>query len=311
MRNALVALSAVLLSWAAPPPAMAWGFAAHQFIMRHAIDLLPPELKPFFTAHRDELVLRVTDPDLWRNVGWEDDPNHFMDFGVAEFGPYPFAALPREYGAAIEKFGMATIKKDGTLPWREAEEFGNLRRAFEGFKRQALYRSSDTVLFAAVAAHYIQDANQPFHATNNHDGQLTGQTGLHARFERDLIERFESRLVVHPAQAAPVTNPRDAAFEALLASYQLVDPLLAADRAASAGKDVYDDDYFEKFFVGARQILEQRLGDSITATVGVIVGAWEQAGKPVLTLKDVRPLQKVRKPSPQAVGMSFEAPRSR
>ncbi len=295
MRKALVGLLTVLLCSLAPSPAWAWGFAGHQFIMRRAIELLPPELKPFFTAHRDELVLRVTDPDLWRNVGWEDDPNHYMDLGVPEFGPFPFTALPREYGAAIEKFGMATLKRNGTLPWREAEEFGNLRRAFEGFKRQAPYASSDTVLFAAVASHYIEDAHQPLHATNNHDGQLTGQIGVHARFERDLIERFESRLTVHPAAGPPITNPRDAAFDALLASYQLVDPLLAADRAASAGKDVYDEGYFEKFFAGAGPILERRLGDSITATVGVIVGAWEQAGKPALSLKDARPLQKIRK----------------
>jgi hypothetical protein len=294
MRKALVGLLVVLCSLA-PSPAWAWGFAGHQFIMRRATELLPPELKPFFTAHRDELVLRVTDPDLWRNVGWEDDPNHYMDFGVPEFGPYPFIALPREYGAAIEKFGMATLKRNGTLPWREAEEFGNLRRAFEGFKRQSPYASSDAVLFAAVASHYIEDAYQPLHATNNHDGQLTGQIGVHARFERDLIERFESRLTVHPGPGLPVTNPRDAAFDALLASYQLVDPLLAADRAASAGKDVYDEDYFEKFFAGAGPILERRLGESITATVGVIVGAWEQAGKPALSLKDARPLQKIRK----------------
>ncbi len=295
MRKARVGLLAVLLYSLAPSPASAWGFAGHQLIMRRAIDLLPSELKPFFTAHRDELVLRVTDPDLWRNVGWEDDPNHYVDFGVPEFGPYPFTALPREYGAAIEKFGAATLKRNGTLPWREAEEFGNLRRAFEGFKRQAPYASSDTVLFAAVASHYIEDAHQPLHATNNHDGQLTGQIGVHARFERDLIERFESRLTVHPAPGLPITNPRDAAFDALLASYQLVDPLLAADRAASAGKDVYDEDYFEKFFAGAGPILERRLADSITATVGVIVGAWEQAGKPALSLKDARPLQKIRK----------------
>ena len=296
MRKALVVAVAVLLCSLAPSPAWAWGFAGHRFIMRRAIELLPPALQPFFTAHRDELVVRVVDPDLWRSVGWDDDPNHFVDFGVPEFGPDPFTALPREYGAAIEKFGMSTLKRDGTLPWREAEEFGNLRRGFESFKREAPYASSDTVLFAAVASHYMQDAYQPLHATNNHDGQLTGQFGLHARFERDLIERFESRLTVHPLPGTPITNPRDAAFDALLASYRLVDPLLAADRAASAGKDVYDEDYFEKFFAGAHAILEQRLAEAITATAGVIVGAWEQAGKPALPLKDPRPLQKVRKP---------------
>jgi len=296
MRKALVGSLAVLLCSLAPSPALAWGFAGHKFIMRHAIELLPPELKPFFTANRDELVLRVTDPDLWRTAGWDDDPNHFVDFGLPELGPYPFAALPREYDAAIEKFGTASLKRIGTLPWREAEESGNLRRAFESFAHQAPYATHNTVLFAAVASHYIEDANQPFHATNNHDGQLTGQTGLHARFETELIERFEPRLVVHPAPAAPIVNARDAAFDALLASHRLVDPLLAADRAASAGKDVYDDDYFEKFFAGAHVILEQRLADSITATVGVIVGAWEQAGRPAVPLKDARPPQKIKRP---------------
>jgi hypothetical protein len=151
------------------------------------------------------------------------------------------------------------------------------------------------VLFAAVAGHYIQDAHQPLHATNNFDGQLTGQTGLHARFERDVIERFESRLTVHPAAPEPVTNPRDAAFDALLGSYRLVDPILAADREAIAGKDTYDDEYFERFFARVQPILERRLGDAITATSGIIIGAWLLAGKPVLTLTDARPVLKVKK----------------
>ena len=71
---------------------------------------------------------------------------------------------------------------------------GNLRRAFGDFPRNAPYTVSDTVLFSSVAAHYMQDAHQPFHATDNYDGVATGQRGIHARFERDLIERFASRL---------------------------------------------------------------------------------------------------------------------
>jgi len=51
------------------------GSAAHRYITGRAIDLLPPLLKPFFDAHCDEIVLRSTDLDLWRNAGREDDPN--------------------------------------------------------------------------------------------------------------------------------------------------------------------------------------------------------------------------------------------
>ena len=287
--------AALVVASLLPSPALAWGFVAHRLIMARAIELLPRELQPFFTRYHDEIVMRSTDPDLWRNVGWEDDPNHFLDFGVREFGEYPFRELPREYAAALEKFGIARLRRDGMLPWREAEEFGNLRRTFEGFKRESAYGPGDVVLFAAVACHYIQDAHQPFHATNNYDGQLTGNNGIHARFERDLVERFASRLTISPAPATPIHNARDAAFDALLASHQLVDPILAADKDAAAGKDTYDDDYFEKFFAKVRPILERRLSESVTASAGLIVGAWEAAGKPVLKLEGARPIEKVKK----------------
>jgi hypothetical protein len=296
MRNRLLASCAFVLVVFTPASAFAWGFAAHKLIMRRAIEILPPELKPFFDRFKDEVVLRVVDPDLWRNVGWEDDPNHFLDFGVREYGAYPFQALPREYGAALEKFGETTLRRYGLLPWREAEEFGNLRRAFDEFKRDSPYTISDVVLFSSVAAHYMQDAHQPFHATDNFDGAQTGNNGIHARFERDLIERFESRLTLMPAAPKPTTSARDAAFDALLASYLLVDPILKADTEAIAGKDAYDDEYFEKFFTKTKAILEERLSAAITATASMIVGAWDQAGRPVVRLNDARPVQKVRSP---------------
>ncbi len=295
MREAIVAAFVVAITLM-PGTAHAWGFAGHRLIMTRAIDLLPPELKPFFERHRDEIVVRVVDPDTWRNAGWDDDPNHFLDFGVAEYGAYPFAALPREYGAAVEKFGMVTLKRNGLLPWREAEVFGNLRRAFEDFNREAPYTTSDVVLFAAIASHYVQDAYQPLHATDNYDGQRTGQSGLHARFERDLIERFAARFRLQPAPPGPLTAIRDFAFDRLIESHQLVDPLLRADKEAIGSKDEYDDEYFETFFGKVQSILESRLSAAITGTAGMIVSAWEQAGKPVVRLQDVRPVQKVRGP---------------
>jgi hypothetical protein len=119
MRQTARAVAAFLAITLSPSSAFAWGFAAHRYIMRRAIDLLPPELKPFFVQYREEVVIRVMDPDLWRNVGWPEEPNHFVDFGVREYGQYPFTALPRDYGAALEKFGRTTLERNGLLPWRE------------------------------------------------------------------------------------------------------------------------------------------------------------------------------------------------
>jgi hypothetical protein len=296
MKKRALVPAIVLAAALVPAPTSAWGFAGHRYIMGRAIELLPPELKTFFDHYREEIVIRAVDPDLWRNVGWDEDPHHFMNFGARELGDYPFTALPRDYGAAIEKFGMATLRRDGMLPWRTQELFGNLRRTFEAFKRGSQYGPSDLILFSAALGHYIQDAHQPFHATNNYDGQLTGNHGIHARFERDLVEKFRARLSARPPAPRAITNARDFAFDVLLASYQRVDPILKADTEAIAGKDTYDDTYFEKFFTRVKPILEERLAEAISATAGLIIGAWDAAGKPALSLEGARPVEKVKKP---------------
>jgi hypothetical protein len=141
MRKVTLISIVVIAASLVPGSAFAWGAVAHRYIMRRAIDLMPPEIKPFFERNRDELVLRVNDPDLWRVVGFEEEPpNHQIDFGVDDYGPFPFVALPREYDAAVEKFGVAVVRRHGLLPWRTMEEFGNLRRIFGILARPALRR---------------------------------------------------------------------------------------------------------------------------------------------------------------------------
>jgi hypothetical protein len=174
------------------------------------------------------------------------------------------------------------LRRNGLLPWRAAEEFGNLRRSFAASARAPANSASEVILFAAVASHYIQDAHQPLHASNNYDGQLTGNEGVHSRFERELVERYRSTLTISPAVPTPITNPREAAFSALLSSYKLVPLVLQADTEARDGKTAYDDDYYNRFFTRIRPVLEQRLSDSVTATAALIVGAWDRAGRPSL-----------------------------
>lgn len=276
-----------------PAPAFAWGVVGHRLIMARAIDLLPPELKPFFVKHRDEIVVRVVDPDTWRVAGWPENAHHFLDFGVPEYGKPPFTELPHDYDAALQKFGRSTLERNGLLPWRLAEFFGQLRRGFEGFGRQSGFATTDVILFSASISHYIQDAHQPFHGTDNYDGQLTGQRGIHARFETNLIERFQSRLTLDPPAVKPITNPRDASFLVLIESYQLVDGILQADKKAVAGKDTYDDDYYEKLFAAVKPVIDRRISEAISATASLIVGAWEAAGRPTVKLEDSRPVEKV------------------
>ncbi len=275
---------ALALCLACAGRAHAWGFEAHKFIMERAIALLPAEMRPLFEKHRAVLIERSVDPDTWRTAGFahEEDSNHFLDLDWQGFGPYPFNGLPRDYTAAVAKFGRNRIREMGTLPWAVEERYGALRRAFEDYPRRGAFSQNDIIFFSAWLAHYVADAHVPFHAVINYDGQLTGQNGVHARFESTSFERFRDRLTIAPKPIAPIRDPRDFAFTTLLQSSQLVPPILKADLDAIGTRDVYDDAYYEAFFAANRGVLERRLSEAIAATAAMITGAWEGAGKPAL-----------------------------
>ena len=275
-------LSLLLLT---PTPARAWGFEAHKFIVERAIALLPAELRPLFEKNRATVVERAIDPDTWRTAGFESEsPNHFLDLDWEGYGKYPFNDLPRDYTAAIAKFGRDRIEQNGTLPWRVEEYFGNLRRAFESYGRRGRFGQFDILFYAASLAHYISDAHVPLHAVANYDGQLSNQRGIHARFEATLFERYQSQLTITPRPIPVIKNPRDFVFETVLAGTQLVPPILASDLAAIGNRDEYDDAYYAAFFKANRAVLERRVSESIAAVAAIVAGAWEAAGKPPVPL---------------------------
>jgi hypothetical protein len=284
-----------------PQPAEGWGFDAHKLIADRAIDLLPPEVKPVFEKRRAFIVERAIDPDLWRTAGWDDEPpNHFLDINHEAFGPYPFAGLPRDYTAAVQKFGREFVREQGLLPWRVQEFYGKLQRAFESLERQPApgYAVDDIVYFSAILAHYVADGHVPLHSVVNYDGQLTMQNGVHSRWEAELFERNRTRLKLSPAAPKPVSNPRDFMFETLLASNRLSQGVLDADRRAAEGREFYDDAYFEAFGKGTWDTLERRLNDSVSSVASIITGAWEQAGRPALPPDAARTPRRIQRPNP-------------
>jgi hypothetical protein len=279
-----IALAAALV----PAPAHAWGFEAHRFIMDRAIALLPEALRPLFEKHRAMLVERSIDPDTWRTAGFtEEPPNHFVDLDWEGYGKYPFRELPRDYTDAVEKFGVVRIREMGTLPWRAEEFYGNLRRAFEQYATNS-YGPFDLLFFSTTLGHYVGDAHVPFHAVWNYDGQRTNQHGIHARFERDLFERFRDRLKTSPTASKPIGDVRQFIFERLLEGTQLAPEVLKADREAIGNRQVYDDAYYEAFFAGTQSVMERRLNESISAVAAVIAGAWEAAGRPAIPVEQRR-----------------------
>jgi hypothetical protein len=278
MRTRLVAALAIAALVATPGSASAWGIEVHKFIMSRAISLLPREIRPYFEKYHASIAEHAGDPDLWRTVGWvEEPPRHFVDMDA--YGPYPFKEFPHDYDEAVRRYGLEFVQKNGTLPWRSEEMY---RKLVEAFTQKAPYSRENIRLFSSVIAHYTADAHQPFHAALNYDGQLTGQWGIHSRFESELFERYESKLRLTPGGPSGIANPREFIISALTDSFALVQPILDADKAAVGGRELYDDGYFERFFEATRPTLEKRLSDSIAAVASMISAAWVEAGRPAV-----------------------------
>lgn len=284
MRKALAAAFLLLtVSSFRPARVEAWGFNGHKFITDRAIDLLPAELRPFFQKFRLTVVEHSIDPDTYRTMGFADEPpRHFVDMDA--YGPFPFRDLPHDYREAVAKRGADFVIKNGTLPWRAEEIANQLRDAFRQLPT-APYARDNVKLFSAVLAHYVGDSFQPFHAAVNYDGQLTNQQGIHARFESELFDRYQDKMRIAPGPVAPVTNTREFVFATLGDSFQLVAPILAADRDAVKGRTEYDDGYFAQMYEKTGPIMEKRVSGAIAGVASMIVSAWIDAGKPALPVE--------------------------
>ena len=264
--------------------ASAWGFTGHRLVHEKAIGTLPPPLRAFFEANAAYLVEHSIDPDLWRAAGRPGEgPNHYLNLDA--FGTFPFSEIPRVESEHLGRNDPGAAAH-GRLPWRAAECYAELVAALRaGDPARALEH-------AAVLGHYVGDAHVPLHAVLNHDGQLTGQAGLHSRWETALVERFETQIRndLAPAAARPLSDPVDAMFDALLESYSGADHAFESDRASAGrwdyaetpGDDRYDDAYYSRLYDREGARLRARLADAARTLGSLWLGAWEDAGRPEL-----------------------------
>jgi hypothetical protein len=258
----------------APRIALAWGEGAQRLVVNHAVDTLPFELRPFFENNRKFLMDHVNDPlGLIGERPWERN-NHFIE--LDKYGKFPFAALPRSYKAAIEKYSKSKIQSTGLLPW----QIGVYSQKLTEDLRAG--RWDQAKVDAAFLANYVAETHDPFNTTENFDGRLTLQNGINDRFNSVLIARYGSFFPMSTHDAFFISDPTDYAFEACLESHSLVESVLLADRRALKGLNSYTDEYYDRFYNFTAASLIRQLSDASTDVGSYWLTAWTNAGKPQL-----------------------------
>ena len=187
--------------------ANAWGFWAHQRINRIAVFLLPPEMLTLYKPSIDYLTEHAVDPDKRRYASPDEAPRHYID--LDHYCTLPCDELPKRWNDAVEKYTEDTLKAYGIVPWRIQQMMYWLTDAFKEKDKGKILRLS------AELGHYIADSNVPLHTTENYNGQLTNQYGIHGFWESRIPELFESRYFNGYVVKSTLDNYNDKMLNAL------------------------------------------------------------------------------------------------
>lgn len=258
-----------------PQVAYAWGANAQRLITNKAVDTLPPDLRPFFESSRNQIAQHSTDPLDWMNknpVAERRNRYIYLD----RYGRFPFDGLPRDYNAAVRKLTKVKLEANGVLPWQIGLYSEKLTNAFKA-------RNWDDVRqYAALLAHYVAQAHDPFATTENYDGRLSSQPGVDQRFSTGLVDRFSLFFFIRPNDAAFITDPTDHAFESCLSAHSWLHQILLADRRARLGLHDFTDEYYDRLYNQAGAILIRSISDAATDVGSYWLTAWNNAGQPAL-----------------------------
>jgi hypothetical protein len=269
-----VLLAVALAGLCSPTQLPAWGNNAQRLIVNRAVDTLPAEIRSFFESNRSYFVQHVNDPMNMLDKHPNERQNHFIE--LDKYGKFPFEALPRNYKAAVAKYGKSKIDTTGLLPWQIGVYSAKLTEDLKAG------RWDEAKEDAAFLANYVAEAHDPFNTTENFDGTMSGQRGVNERFNTVLIDRYGSFFPLNPHDASFITDPTNFAFDACLNAHSNVESILLADRSAKHGLSSYTDEYYDRFYNLAAASLIRQLSDASTDVGSYWLTAWANAGKPPL-----------------------------
>ena len=272
--------------------ACGWGFFGHRKINYYAVFLLPPSMLSFYKANLSFITEHAVDPDKRRYAVAEEAPRHYID--LDKYGKPPWDSIPRRWEEAVKKFGADSLQKHGIVPWWVQTMMLRLTKAFRE-------RDGPRILkLSAELGHYLADAHVPLHASSNHNGQLTGQQGIHGFWESrvpELLAMEEWSFLI--GRAGYIDHPGTFIWKRVVESGSAADTVLLLERQLTArfpadrkyayelrnGQLVrqYSTAFTRAYDRLLQGMVEQRMRQAIYAVASFWYTAWVDAGQPDLS----------------------------
>ncbi|MFT6845577.1 MAG: hypothetical protein ACJAUV_001774 [Flavobacteriales bacterium] len=270
-----------------------WGFFGHKKINNLAVFTLPEPLFGFFRVHQKEITERSVAPDKRRHMFKDEAPKHYIDLDhYCDSREAVFDSMPEKWNDAVAKYTKDTLLAFGIVPWAVNLSFYQLKKAFENENWEKVVKIS------ADLGHYIADAHVPLHTTENYNGQMTGQDGIHGFWESRLPELFFDEYDFFIGKAQYVNHTQHYIWERLKESHWALDSVLEFEKYLRTdentvnmysfelkGKRVvkcYAEDYAKQYHIMLDGMVERRMKSAVKTVGSFWYTAWVMAGQPNL-----------------------------
>lgn len=272
-------------------PQTVWGFFGHKRINRVAVFTLPPTMLGFFKEHIEYITEHAVDPDKRRYAVEGEAQRHYID--IDHYGEKPFENVPRKWNDAVAKFTEDTLQAYGIIPWHINVMKFRLQKAFESKNIDLILKNASDI------GHYIGDVHVPLHTTENYNGQLTGQRGIHGLWESRIVELDVEQYDFFVGKSKYISNVLDFAWEAAEQSNNAVDSVLSMEKELTAefpsdqkyayeqrGQvvvQVYSKAFCDEYSKRMNGMVERRMRNAIIGVGSIWYTAWVDAGQPDLS----------------------------
>jgi hypothetical protein len=244
----------------------------------------------FYKHHIQFITENAINPDRRRYAVAYEAPRHYIDIDV--YGDSALYKMPRYWKDAVMMYTADTLLAYGTVPWHINKVRYQLTDAYR------IGAVEDILTLSADIGHYIADAHVPLHTTENYNGQLTDQYGIHGFWESRLPELFSEQYDLFTGKAIYIDHPQLAIWRAVETAHLALDSVLTIEKRLSkkikADKQysitqrgqsntkthsVYYANAYHKALAG---MVERQIKSSIKLVGDMWFTCWVDAGQPNL-----------------------------
>lgn len=211
----------------------------------------------------------AVDPDQ------NSDPQNYHYIDIDVYPEFFDGTLPHDYDELATLYSVDFIQENGVAPW-VIELF-----TIELRDLMAAGEWGEVWQIAAELGHYVADTHQPLHLTLNYDGEMTGNDGIHSRYETTMTNAHLDDIVLIPGEGEYWPNVLDSTFAYIDFIYPYLNDIMAADDLATEIDDNYNNAYYDALWEELEEVTNILINNAVIDVASVWITAWEDAGSPV------------------------------